>query len=187
MRLRDWMLAACLLAGISPPGSPAFAADAPASGALAPALLGKDARNKEVDLSAYRGKVVIVTFWASWCGYCRKELPALNALQSQMGDQWLKVIAVNVQDPAPEYRAMTRQMHDYSLLLTRDRDGSIASTYGVHSYPNLWMIDPQGRIAGHHVGYGEDSLQAIIDQIKALLSREMERQQAARASAAAAQ
>lgn len=184
--MRHWMLAACLLAGISL-GLPSLAGNAPASGEMAPTLLGKDARNKDVDLSAYRGKVVIVTFWASWCGYCRKELPALNDLQTQMGDQWLKIIAVNVEDPMPAYRAMTRQMHDYTLLLARDRDGSIAANYDVHSYPNLWMIDPQGRVASHHVGYGEDSLQTIIDQIKALLTAEMKRQQAERAATAARQ
>jgi thiol-disulfide isomerase/thioredoxin len=178
--LRALALGACLLGGF-----PAIAetppATAPAIGDLPPAALGKDGKNRAVDLSAYRGKVVIVTFWASWCGYCLKELPALNALQAQAGDQWLKIIAVNVQDGAAEYRAMTRQMQDYKLLLTRDRDGDIAAGYGVKAYPNLWMIDPQGRVASHHVGYGEDSLQAVIDEIKRLLTAEMERQQAARA------
>ena len=56
--------------------------DAPNIGAVAPTALGKDGKNKAVDLSGYRGKVVIVTFWASWCGYCLKELPALNDLQA---------------------------------------------------------------------------------------------------------
>jgi thiol-disulfide isomerase/thioredoxin len=179
------MLAAARLAAFSTAAAPASAGTAPAMGELAPTLLGKDGR-KDVDLSAYRGKIVIVTFWASWCGYCRKELPALNALQEQAGDQWLKVVAVNVEDSTEDYRAMTRQMHDYKLLLTRDRDGSIAATYDVRSYPNLWIIDPQGRVASHHVGYGEDSLQEIIDQIKALLTKEMERQRAAQAATPAA-
>jgi len=63
---------------------------------------------------------------------------------------------------------------------------SIAAGYGVNAYPNLWMIDPQGRIASHHVGYGEDSLNAIIDEVKRLLTIEMERRQAIGASPAAA-
>ena len=49
------------------------------------------------------------------------------------------------------------------------------------AYPNLWMIDPQGKVASHHVGYGEDSLQALITEIKRLLTVEMQRQQAAAA------
>jgi len=154
-------------------------ARAPEIGAIAPTALGKDGKSKAVDLADHRGKVVIVTFWASWCGYCLKELPALNALQAQMGDQWLKVIAVNVRDDTNAYRAMTRQMRDYKLILSRDQSGDIAATYGVEAYPNLWMIDPQGRVASHHMGYGEDSLQSIIDEIKRLLTEEMHRQQAA--------
>lgn len=157
----------------------------PEVGDLAPTVLGKDREGKIVDLADYRGKVVIVTFWASWCGYCLKELPVLDSLQKQVGEQWLKTIAVNVEDPTDAYRAMMRQMRDYSLLQARDRNGGIAASYGVKAYPNLWMIDMQGRIASHHVGYGEGSLQAIIDEIKRLLTEEMHRQQAAAAAAGA--
>ena len=157
---------------------------APAVGDLPPPALGKDADGDAVDLAQYRGKVVIVTFWASWCGFCLKELPALNALQEEIGEQWLKVIAVNVKDDTSDYRAMTRQMRDYTLVLTRDRNGGIADGYGVKSYPNLWMIDSQGKVASHHVGYGEDSLAAIVQQIKTLLTAEMERRRASQAASA---
>ena len=161
-------------------------APAPVVGDIPPALVGKDRDGHRVDLGEYRGKVVVLTFWASWCGYCLKELPALNALQRQAGDQWLKIVTVNVQDDIADYRAMMRQMRDYTLVMTRDASGDIAAGYGVNAYPNLWMIDPQGRIASHHVGYGEDSLNAIIDEVKRLLTIEMERRQAIGASPAAA-
>lgn len=157
---------------------PAHAAT-PQEGESAPTLLGKDRDGKIVDLAAYRGKVVIVTFWASWCGYCLKELPVLDALQKQVGDTWLQTIAVNVEDPPETYRLMMRQMRDYSLLQARDRNGDIAKTYSVTSYPNLWIIDTQGKVASHHVGYGPGSLQSIIDEIKRLLTEEMHRQQQA--------
>ena len=175
------LLAACLLLAACHAVAATATAAAPVIGDTPPAALGKDGRNKAIDLSAYRGKVVIVTFWASWCGYCLKELPALNALQEQAGDQWLKIIAVNVMDDTTDYRAMTRQMRDYKLVMTRDRDGGIAAGYGVKAYPNLWMIDPQGKVASHHVGYGEDSLQGLIAEIQRLLTVEMQRQQAAAA------
>ena len=175
------LLSACLLLATFHAVAAAPATAAPAIGDTPPDALGKDGRNNAIDLSAYRGKVVIVTFWASWCGYCLKELPALNALQEQAGDQWLKIIAVNVMDDTADYRAMTRQMRDYKLVMTRDRDGGIAAGYGVKAYPNLWMIDPQGKVASHHVGYGEDSLQALIAEIQRLLTVEMQRQQAAKA------
>lgn len=153
-------------------------AGTPAIGDAPPALLGKDNDGNEVRLETYRGKVVVVTFWASWCGYCLKELPALDALQAQAGDQLFKVIAVNVEDGPAQYRAMMRQMRDFTLLLARDRSGDIAASYGVKGYPDLWIIDPQGKVAAHHRGYGEDSLEAVITEIKQALTRELQRQQA---------
>lgn len=155
---------------------------APAVGDTPPTALGDDRHGDPVDISAYRGKVVVITFWASWCGYCRQELPALNDLQHQAGDQWLKIIAVNVEDSLRAYRPMLRQMHDYELVLSRDPHGTIAKGYGVEAYPNLWIIDPQGHVASHHMGYGAGSLNEIISEIKRLLTLEMQRQQAAAAS-----
>jgi thiol-disulfide isomerase/thioredoxin len=175
-RLVASLLAIVLATSSALAANSSTSAKAPEIGAMAPTALGKDGKSKAVDLADHRGKVVIVTFWASWCGYCLKELPALNALQTKMGDTWLKIIAVNVQDDTNAYRAMTKQMRDFQLVLSRDRSGDIAATYGVEAYPNLWMIDPQGRVASHHVGYGEDSLQSIIDEIKRLLTEEMQRQ-----------
>lgn len=169
MRCKEWWLAAALLVCM-----PVLAGEPPVKGTMPPSLLGKDRDGRVVDLGAMHGKVVIVTFWASWCGYCLKELPVLNALQTSVGGDWLRIIAVNVQDDNPAYRAMTRQMHDYKLTLTRDRSGRIAKDYGVNAYPNLWLIDRQGRVWGHHVGYGEDSLEMIVGEIQSLLRAEAE-------------
>ncbi|PNS08626.1 TlpA family protein disulfide reductase [Solilutibacter silvestris] len=147
-------------------------------------LLGKDRKDQVVDLASYRGnKIVVITFWASWCGPCRKELPQLEALQKQAGDKFLKVIAVNWKDEIDEYRAMTRQMSGYTMTLARDRDGDIADGYGVKSIPNLWIIDLQGKVVAHHVGYGEGGMGDVIADINKVITAEQQRQQAAAASA----
>ena len=155
----------------------------PNTGELPPALLGRDRQGDVVDLAQHRGKIVVVTFWASWCGPCRKELPGLDALQKHAGDKILKVIAVNVQDSTEDYRMMMRQMKDFSITLTRDRSGEIAEGYGVKAYPNLWIIDPQGQVAAHHVGYGEDSLDRLVAQINQVIVAEQQRRNAAAATA----
>lgn len=149
-------------------------------GDVAPPLLGKDRHGDVVDLAKLRGKVVVVTFWASWCTYCLKELPVLDVLQKHAGDKLLQVVAVNVKDSTQDYRLMMRQMGDYTIRMTRDRDGRIADGYGVNAYPNLWIIDPDGKVAAHHRGYTEDALDRIIDDINRVL-----REQAARPAAAA--
>ncbi|MEF9978897.1 MAG: TlpA disulfide reductase family protein [Thermomonas sp.] len=149
---------------------PAKAASAgPKIGDIPPALLGKDRKGDLVDLSQHRGKVVVVSFWASWCGPCRKELPGLDALQKHAGDRLLKVIAVNVEDSNDDYRLMMRQMKDFTITMTRDRDGKIAEGYDIRAYPNLWIIGLDGKIAANHRGYGEDSLDRIIDDINRVL------------------
>ncbi len=175
MTMRRWLLAAALLVC-------AQAAQALEIGDIPPAQLGKDREGNAIDLTALRGKVAIVAFWASWCHYCLKELPALNSLQEQSGDQLLRIVAVNVKDEMSDYRAMMKQMGGYKLAMIRDRNGDVAESYGVKAYPNLWMIDPQGKVAAHHVGYGEDSLESIIAQIKQLLYDELARQQQAAAA-----
>ncbi len=149
----------------------AFAqAGQPAIGDPAPAALGNGRDGKPVSLEQYRGKVVVVTFWASWCTYCLRELPVLNTLQEHAGGL-LQVIAVNVEDSAADYRVMMRQMKQYSITQARDARGSIAETYGVNAYPNLWIIDREGRIAAHHRGYDENTLGRIVDEINAILRR----------------
>ena len=150
----------------------------PGIGEAPPTIGLKDRGGSVIDLAALQGKVVVVTFWASWCGPCRKELPGLDALQKHAGDKILKVIAVNVEDSAEDYRLMMRQMKDYTIALTRDRSGGIAEGYGVKAYPNLWIIDPQGKVAAHHVGYGEDSLDALVDEINQVIVAEQQRQKA---------
>ncbi|WDS35350.1 redoxin domain-containing protein [Pseudoxanthomonas sp.] len=154
------------------------AATPPEIGDLAPTALGQGWKSGPVDLAQYRGKVVVVTFWASWCGPCRRELPVLDALQKQVGGDWLKVIAVNAQDDTENYRAMMRQMRDFGLVQARDRDGDISEAYGVNAFPNLWIIDPRGRVGSHHVGYGEGSTEAIIEEIRRIVTEEIAHQQA---------
>ncbi|MGE4365828.1 TlpA family protein disulfide reductase [Thermomonas sp.] len=140
----------------------------PGVGQPAPAALGKARDGTPVSLEQFRGRIVVVTFWASWCAYCLKELPVLDSLQRHAEDL-LQVVAVNVKDTPQDYRVMMRQMKGYRLLQARDIDGRIADGYGVTGYPSLWIIDREGRIAAHHSGYGEDSLKAIVDEINALL------------------
>ena len=179
-----WAIAALLL--VSAWASAATPDAVPAVGDIPPQVLGSDRNGDPVDLGQLRGKVVVVTFWASWCGYCRKELPALNAMQSAAGPDYFRIVAVNVQDGNDEYRAIARKMRDYTLTFTRDRSGAVAESYGVKSYPNLWIIDPEGRVAARHIGYGEDSFKEIVDQISRVIQTELERLHSAPADKAAA-
>ena len=147
--------------------APAFAKLEP--GAVPPDYLGKTPDKSEVRVSQFKGSVTIVTFWASWCGPCRRELPVLDALQKTAGDR-LRIVAVNVQDSLADYKFIRRQLKDSALTFTHDTTGTISGAYDVHSYPNLYVIDQYGRIATVHVGFGEGSLDEILADVNKLLA-----------------
>lgn len=135
-----------------------------------PDFLGKDPDFKDVRLSQHRGSIVLVTFWASWCGYCRKELPVLDVLQRAAGER-LVTIAVNVEDPVDVYRQMRRQLEDTPMRFTHDKKGQVARGWDVRSYPNLYVIDQNGVIDAVHVGFGDGSFESILKDVNALLAK----------------
>ncbi|HEY9400439.1 MAG TPA: TlpA disulfide reductase family protein [Luteimonas sp.] len=147
---------------------PAFAAIA--VGDIPPDYLGRNPGGDEVRVSDQRGKVVVITFWASWCGYCRKELPVLAGLQDVAGKDRVEVIAVNYEDDRDVYRALRRKLKNVQLTMTHDQSGEIGRAYGVQGIPRLFMIDRQGRVAYIHSGYGDSSIDEIVKAVNKLLA-----------------
>ncbi len=143
-------------------------------GDVPPDDLGTDRQGAEVQISAHRGKVVIVTFWASWCAYCLKELPVLDRLQRAAGKSRMEVIAVNYKEDRRDFRAMRRGLKDSALTLTSDPYGSLGDAYGVKGLPHLVMIGKGGQVAHVHTGYGEKTLDRLIEQINRLLVQPVE-------------
>ena len=150
--------------------APRAAAAGPAIGSVPPSALGKDASGKPVSLTAMRGKVVVVAFWMSSCGYCLREVPALDNLQKQLATSGLQAVAVNTGDGKKDYGEMLRQMRGYSLVLAHDLGGTVVEDWGVRMYPNLWVLDPEGRVVAHHEGYAEDALPGILAEIRRIVA-----------------
>ena len=170
--LASLAFAALLLAAL-PAGAAGDRPDTrPKVGTAPPDVFGKDFRGDPVSLEAHRGKVVIITFWASWCGPCMRELPMLARVQQIVGNEHLVVLAVNYQEDRNQLRAMLRANPDTGLTWVHDRKGAIGERYGVRSLPNMFIVDGDGLIAARHVGYSEESVKGIIDQIVSLLPPE---------------
>lgn len=149
-------------------------------GSPAPDYLGVDAGKKEVRISEQRGKVVVLTFWASWCGYCLKELPILENLQRRVGKESIEVVAINTDKDRDKYRAMRRRMKDFQLTMTVDSDkDGIAGQYGVGGLPHMVLVDKRGMVAFTHIGYSEDQLPRFVYEINELLEDEPAAQPAA--------
>lgn len=153
--------------------APAFAAKSPVQprvGEFPPSDLGTaHDGGMPIDLAQYRGKVVIVSFWASWCGPCRKELPVLGHFQKVIGHDALEVIAINLKEPRRDFLGVLRANRNLDLTYVHDAKGVTSDLYGVEVLPNMFVIDREGKVAHVHRGYSEKMLPAFIEEIMALL------------------
>jgi cytochrome c biogenesis protein CcmG/thiol:disulfide interchange protein DsbE len=100
----------------------------------------------QVELADYRGKVVVLNFWASWCEPCRAESPLLQRWHERISRRGGTVLGVDVLDVSSDARKFVREYRlTYPML--RDRDGDSQADFGVVAYPETVVIDTQGRIA----------------------------------------
>jgi thiol-disulfide isomerase/thioredoxin len=146
---------------------------APASsvevGDIPPDYLGKSDSGQEIRLSESAGRIRIVTFWASWCAPCLKELPVLNAIQKKGGADRIQVIAVNLKESPKRYRKAMKALQDYEIEFVHDRRGTAARKYDVEGIPHMLIIDVDGRIAYQHIGYKVEAIPVIVGEINQLL------------------
>lgn len=142
-------------------------------GATPPDTLGTTLRGKDVTISSLHGKVVVISFWATWCGYCMKEMPVLAKMQELATQRGLslQVVAVNYREDRNTFVRTSRVLHKSlpELLVTWDRNGVIGKPYGVSGIPVMVMLHRDGTVAHVHVGYGEDMLGTLVAEINALL------------------
>ena len=137
----------------------------------APAFSAVMADGRRLSLAALRGKVVLLTFWATWCQPCRDEMPLFERLHRDLGGRGLVVLGVNArEDPAPIVE-FARAL-DLSFPLAVDPDGKVGAAYGVVGLPTTFLIGRDGRAVGRTVGvraWGSDAARALI---RALLAEE---------------
>jgi cytochrome c biogenesis protein CcmG/thiol:disulfide interchange protein DsbE len=110
------------------------------------------AAGEPVDLERFRGKVVLLDFWASWCAPCRQSFPWLNQMHAKYKDRGLVVIGINV-DPERKdaERFLEETPADFEIVY--DPNGSLAARYQVPGMPSSYLIGPDGQVAGVHVGF----------------------------------
>jgi thiol-disulfide isomerase/thioredoxin len=117
-----------------------------ASGFELPALDGGTVR-----LDDFRGRVVLLNFWATWCAPCREEMPALAALATQLGPQGLVVLAVSVREPRATVEPFVRGL-GLRFPVALDQEGTVTARYHVFALPTTIVVDRQGRHVGSVLG-----------------------------------
>lgn len=159
---------------------------APEVGDTPPSYLGKDQFGDRIRLKELRGKVVIVTFWATWCVPCRKEMPVLETLQQHAGRERVHVIGVNIEGRRT-FSMMKRRLKDYTMSLVHDPESRLANQFGVNGIPHMVMIKKDGTIASVKRGYSEAMVPKVIDEVNALMRSEHRTDPAAQIDQNAAQ
>lgn len=136
----------------------------PAAGDVPPPDLGVSPDGDPVSLADHANKAVVVSFWATWCPYCLKELPILERIQTAAGKQHIQVIAVNTED-REVFRQVTRQLRTFNLQLARDVGGKAQAAYGVKGLPYMVIVGRDGCIQHIYQGYNESRLEEIVADI----------------------
>lgn len=146
----------------------AHAADLkPWTGGPLPAFALKDLNGASHQLADYRGKVVLVNFWATWCGPCRDEMPSIQDLSGQLKGKPFAVLAINLDEPESRVRKFLAQWNvDLPVLLDPER--KVASQWNARILPATFIVGPDGRIRYSVVGelnWGNDIVVSRISEL----------------------
>lgn len=128
------------------------------------------AANPKLDLAQYRGKVVYLDFWASWCPPCRQSFPWMNAMQQKYGQQGLVIIAVNVDQHTQDAVKFLKERPAH-FRVVYDPQGKLAERYNLIGMPSSFVIGRSGRIRYRDMGFRDSSPKKYEAEIVNLLAR----------------
>jgi cytochrome c biogenesis protein CcmG, thiol:disulfide interchange protein DsbE len=151
--------------GLLSKGETALAIGQPAPDKVLPALDGKG----EGSLAAYRGKWILVNFWASWCGPCRGEAPALETFQAQHAADNFMVLGIDLDDAIDDARGFVAK---YGLTYPQLRDGDgreRRDAYGMTGFPENFLVNPRGNLALIHRGPVTEAF--LDDEVAPLIAK----------------
>lgn len=117
----------------------------PYTGGATPPLILKDLNGNSHNLSDYRGRVVLVNFWATWCPPCRAEMPSMERLQQKLAHKPFTVLAVDMGESEAAVRAFLKEI-PVSFPILMDKDGAALKRWKVFAFPTSYVVDAQGRI-----------------------------------------
>lgn len=140
---------------------------APAAGMAAAEFTLTDLNGRVQSLNQYRGKIVLVNFWATWCKPCTTEMPAMQAAYDRLRDHGFVVLAINeLEDAQKVVEHIKTYGHTFPVLL--DQDNRVANLYGVYGLPVSVFIDEAGIVREYIKGglLTEQKIQEVVDRLK---------------------
>jgi len=138
------------------------------SGGPAPAFTLASRAGQDVSLAQYKGNVVMINFWASWCGPCRQEMPLLETIYKKYNKMGFTMLGVNVE---PDSNAANDWLKatPVSFPILYDRDSKVSKLYDVGGMPSTVIIDRSGKVRVLHRGYKPGDENEYLDSIRTLI------------------
>ncbi|MEZ6068105.1 MAG: TlpA disulfide reductase family protein [Planctomycetaceae bacterium] len=124
-----------------------------------------------LNLAESKGQIVLLDFWASWCGPCMQTMPLVEEAMTEFDPKQVRLVAVNLEEPADQVRSVLER-HDMHMDVALDVDGVAAHRYQANAIPQLVIVGRDGKIARLYVGGGRDVVEQLKTDIRELLSAE---------------
>ncbi len=134
----------------------------------APDFVLKSASGTNLRLSEYRGEVVMINFWASWCGPCRQEMPILDELYSQYRELGFTILGVNVEENSNDAKDLLKEI-PVSFPVLFDNKSSVSKLYDVIAMPSTVLVDRSGNVRYLHHGYKPGYEDTYQQQVRTLI------------------
>lgn len=167
--MRGALLSLLILMSIVTPAAHAQTAPQPLLGQLAPDFALRSLRQQTLRLSEFRGEVVLINFWASWCGSCRQAMPAFNAMYEKYNRAGLVMLSVNLDDELHRAEHMTESLNIPFPVLYDERK-EVGRLYLAEQMPLTVMIDRNGTVQRVYVGYKLGDESKYLAEVRALLN-----------------
>lgn len=165
MKTKFALTAAALVASLA---AFTWSASATNDAAPAPAFSLASRAGGQVSLAELKGQVVMINFWASWCGPCRQEFPALDQIYAKYKPMGFTLVAINVEtEKADAEKFLSATPASFPILF--DPDNKVSGSYGVSAMPTTILVDRQGRVRWLHRAYKPGDEAKYIEQIRAAL------------------
>lgn len=139
----------------------------------APAFELADLEDKIHRLADYKGKPIVINFWATWCPPCRKEMPSMNRAWKQLKEEGIEMIAINVGEHQADVLAFQDE-HPIDFQILLDQESESLDSWRIKGLPTTYIISPKGTVAYSAIGPREWDDTRILDKIRRLKTKEPE-------------